>query len=372
MLRPLLRLLLRLFGLLLLVSALALPLLQTPDRSVESLVARWAPPPSEFIDLNGQLLHYRDVGPRDDPLPIVLLHGGSSSLHTWEAWAQALRGQRRVISLDLPAFGLTGPFTGRYAGQSYSGANYVRFVLDVLDRLQLTRFVVAGNSLGGEVAWRIAAAVPQRVAQLVLVAAAGYPVVATASHPLVATASYPLVAPASHPLEANRSAVAMPLGWQIARLPVLGHALEYFLPRPLVVLGLQAVYGDPAKITALLVERSYELTLRAGNRAALVQRAQAWSPAEGVAQVSGVVAPTLVLWGGRDQIIPPALARRFAHDIPGAQVLLFDDLGHVPQEEDPARTVAALKAFLGIGAALVPAAAEPAASAAARPLLQPR
>jgi pimeloyl-ACP methyl ester carboxylesterase len=380
LLRPLLRLLLRLFGLLLLVSALALPLLQAPDRSVESLVARWAPPPSEFIDLNGQLVHYRDVGPRDDPLPIVLLHGGSSSLHTWEAWAQALRGQRRVISLDLPAFGLTGPFTGPYAGQSYSGANYARFVLDVLDRLEVTRFVVAGNSLGGEVAWRIAAAVPQRVAQLVLVAAAGYPVVATASYPLVATASYPLVAtashplvaPASHPLEANRSAVAMPLGWQIARLPVLGHALEYFLPRPLVVQGLQAVYGDPAKITARLVERSHELTLRAGNRAALVQRAQAWSPAEGVAQVSGVVAPTLVLWGGRDQIIPPALARRFAHDIPGARVLLFDDLGHVPQEEDPARTVAAVKAFLGIGAALVSAAAEPAASAASRPLLQAR
>ena len=346
-------LLLRLFGLLLLASALALPLLQAPDRSVESLVARWAPPPSEFIDLNGQLLHYRDVGPRDDPLPIVLLHGSSASLHTWEGWARALRGQRRVISLDLPAFGLTGPFTGRYAGQTYTGANYARFVLDVLDRLEVARFVVAGNSLGGEVAWRIAAAAPQRVAQLVLVDAAGYP------------------------LEASQ----MPLGWQIARLPVVGHIAEYLLPRPLVVQGLQAVYGDPAKITEVLVDRYYELTLRAGNRAALVQRAQTWSPAEGVAQVSGVVAPTLVLWGGRDRIIPPALARRFARDIPGAQVVLFDELGHVPQEEDPARTVAVVKTFLGIGAAAVSAAAlvspaplvspalaaEPAASAAKVP-----
>jgi pimeloyl-ACP methyl ester carboxylesterase len=336
-------LLLRLFGLLLLVSALALPLLQAPDRSVDSLVARWAPPPSEFIDLNGQLVHYRDVGPRDDPRPIVLLHGSSASLHTWEGWSRALRGQRRVISLDLPAFGLTGPFTGAYAGQAYTGANYARFVLDVLDRLAVPQFVVAGKSLGGEVAWRIAAAAPQRVAQLVLVDAAGYPI------------------------EASQ----MPLGWQIARLPVLGHVAEYLLPRALVVQGLQAVYGDPAKITAPLVDRYYELTLRAGNRAALVQRAQAGSPAEGVARVSGVVAPTLVLWGGRDRIIPPTLAQRFARDIPGAQVLLFDQLGHVPQEEDPARTVAAVKAFLGIGAAVVsPAAAVspvPAAAPAAAP-----
>ena len=210
--------LLRLFGLLLLVSALALPMLRAPDRPVERLVARWAPSPSEFIDLGGQLVHYRDEGPRGDPLPIVLLHGTSASLHTWEGWVKALRGQRRVISLDLPAFGLTGPFTGPYAGQTYTGANYARFVLDVLDRLDVQRFVVAGNSLGGEVAWRIAAAVPQRVAQLVLVDAAGYPI----------------------------DAANVPLGWQIARVPVLGHVAEYLLPRSLVAQGLHAVYGDPA------------------------------------------------------------------------------------------------------------------------------
>ena len=326
--------LLRLFGLLLLVSALALPMLRAPDRPVESLVARWAPSPSEFIDLNGQLVHYRDEGPRGDPLPIVLLHGTSASLHTWEGWVKALRGQRRVISLDLPAFGLTGPFTGPYAGQTYTGANYARFVLDVLDRLDVHRFVVAGNSLGGEVAWRIAAAVPQRVAQLVLVDAAGYPI----------------------------DAANVPLGWQIARVPVLGHVAEHLLPRSLVAQGLHAVYGDPAKITEPLVDRYFELTLRDGNRAALVQRAQQWTPGEGVARVIGVVAPTLVLWGGRDRLIPPALAQRFAADIPGARVVVFDDLGHVPQEEDPARTVAAVKAFLGMAA--LPAAARPLAASA--------
>ncbi len=320
-------LLLRLFGLLLLVSALALPMLQAPDRPVETLVARWAPPPSEFIDLNGQLVHYRDVGPRADPAPIVLLHGTSASLHTWEGWSKALRGQRRVISLDLPAFGLTGPFAGdyptRWAGQPlYTADHYARFVLDLLDRLAVQRFVVAGNSLGGDVAWHIAAAAPDRVAQLVLVDAAGY----------------------------RFTPEEVPLGWRIARLPVLGRVTEHFLPRPFVLQGLRAVYGNPAKIDEALIDRYYELTLRAGNRAALVQRLQAWSPDEGVEKVVGVSAPTLILWGGRDRLIPPALAQRFEADIPGSQRVVFDDLGHVPHEEDPLRTVAAVKAFLGLAA----------------------
>jgi len=311
-------LLIRLVGVLLMLTALAVPLVRAPDRPVETLVARWAPPPSEFLDLGGQLVHYRDEGPRGDPAPLVLLHGTSASLHTWEGWVRVLRGQHRVISLDLPAFGLTGPFAGPYAGLDYTGPNYARFVLDVLDRLAVPRFSVAGNSLGGEVAWRIAAAAPQRVARLVLVDAAGYPI----------------------------SAEHIPLGWQIARLPVLGRLAEHLLPRPLVAEGLHAVYADPAKVTDALVDRYFELTLRAGNRAALVGRARHWSPGEGVARVTGVRAPTLVLWGGRDRLIPPALAQRFAADIPGARVQLFDDLGHVPQEEDPARTVAAVQAFL--------------------------
>ena len=101
--------LLRLFGVLLVVSAIALAFSRAPDLPVQSLVARWAPPPSDFIDVKGQLVHLRDEGPRHDPLPIVLIHGPSSSLHTWQGWARELRGQRRVISFDLPGFGLTGP-----------------------------------------------------------------------------------------------------------------------------------------------------------------------------------------------------------------------------------------------------------------------
>src|SRR5262245_60271035 len=80
-----------------------------PDRPVADLQDKWAPPPSFSIEVRGMQVHTRDEGPRTDDVPIVLLHGTSASLHTWDGWADGLKAQRRVIRFDLPAFGLTGP-----------------------------------------------------------------------------------------------------------------------------------------------------------------------------------------------------------------------------------------------------------------------
>ncbi|MFO1219792.1 MAG: alpha/beta fold hydrolase [Burkholderiaceae bacterium] len=317
------RWLLRALGLLLMASALALALSRAPDRSVESLVARWASPPSDFIDLNGQLVHLRDAGPRHDAVPIVLIHGTSASLHTWLGWEAALQGQRRVISFDLPAFGLTGPFSGRYAGQPYRGDHYARFVLDLLDALKLQRVVIGGNSLGGEVAWRVASLAPQRVERLILVDAAGLPF----------------------------EPESVPLGFMVARLPVLNRLTEWVLPRGVVEASVRNVYGDPSKVSAELVDRYFELTLREGNRRALAQRLAAQREDaehfdDNRARLRALKMPTLVLWGGRDRLIPLAVGRQMAAEVPGARLQVFDALGHVPHEEDPAATVAVVREFL--------------------------
>ncbi|HRC38875.1 MAG TPA: alpha/beta hydrolase [Rubrivivax sp.] len=310
--------LLRIFGALLLVTALALALSRAPDRPVETLVARWALPPSDFIEVRGQVVHLRDEGPRDDPLPLVLIHGTSASLHTWEGWVAALKGQRRIISFDLPGFGLTGPFTGQYSPGDYRGDTYARFVLDLLDALQVPRAVVGGNSLGGEIAWRLAVMAPERVAALVLVDAAG-----------------PVFTPES-----------VPLGFAVARLPVVNRIAEWVLPRSVVAQSLTSVYGDPARVTPELVDRYFELTLREGNRRALGQRMQQWVMGEGAEQIARVKQPTLILWGGRDRLIPPAVGQWLQQQIAGSRLVVFDDLGHVPHEENPARTVAPVKDFL--------------------------
>ncbi len=139
-----------------------------PDKPVSALTARWAQPPSRFLPVGAMQVHLRDEGPRDDPTPIVLLHGTADSLHTWDGWSAALRTQRRVIRFDLPGFGLTGP----HPHADYSIDADVRFVLAVLDQLGVHSVVLGGNSLGGQIAWQTAIAQPQRVRQLVLVDAA--------------------------------------------------------------------------------------------------------------------------------------------------------------------------------------------------------
>ncbi len=291
-----------------------------PDRPVEALKGRWATAPSQFLDVKiaatNLQVHLRDEGPRDDAEPIVLLHGTSASLHTWDGWAQALKAQRRVIRFDLPAFGLTGP----RADNRYTMDAYVQFVLATMDTLGVQRFVLAGNSLGGQIAWGTAHAAPQRVTRLILVDAGGY-----------------VFTPKS-----------VPIGFTVARTPGLRTLTEYTLPRGLVKSSLENVYGNPALVTPELVDRYYELTLRAGNRKALVYRLDQ-GLAGNEADIKSLHLPVLILWGAKDLLIPLANGQAFARDIAGSKLVVFDGLGHVPQEEDPVATVREASKFLQLG-----------------------
>jgi len=299
-----------------LIVVVAIASVWAPDRPVEALKGRWAPPPSTFVSIAGMSVHLRDQGPRNDPLPIVLIHGTSASLHTWEGWAGELSVARRVISFDLPGFGLTGPAPDN----NYSMAADVRFVGALLDALHIERCVLGGNSLGGYIAWETALAMPRRVEKLILVDASGYP----------------------------RASTKVTIGFRIAAMPGVRNLFESILPRRVVEASVRSVYGDPSKVSEPLVDRYYELALREGNRHALGLVFAAMLKVDDSKRIAEVRQPTLILWGGRDRLIPPDQAERFHRDIAGSQLVMFDDLGHVPQEEDPARTVAAVKRFLDI------------------------
>jgi pimeloyl-ACP methyl ester carboxylesterase len=299
----------------LLLIALVLALAWAPDRPVDDLKARWATPPSVFVPLQGMQVHLRDEGVAGDELPILLLHGTSASLHTWDGWVDALAPTRRVIRVDLPGFGLTGPFPH----DDYHVTRYVAFVIDLLDSLEIPSVVVAGNSFGGQLAWELATAAPERVAALILIDAAGYP-----------------MAPES-----------IPIGFRVALNPSLQPVVTRLLPRRMVEASVHDVYGDPARVTAELVDRYYELALRAGNRRALGLRLeQAVNREARAARIATITQPTLVLWGGKDRLIPPGTAARFAQDIAGSRLVIFEALGHVPHEEDPHASAAAVLAFL--------------------------
>lgn len=287
-----------------------------PDLPVSALKAQWASPPSQFVTVHGLQLHLRDEGPRDDSLPILLVHGTSSSLHTWQGWTDSLRTTRRVIRFDLPGFGLTGPASDG----DYRMDAYVRSVIGVMDALGVLRAVIGGNSLGGGVAWHVAVAHPERVAGLVLVDAVGYPFVST----------------------------SVPIGFRLARIPVLNLLIQRLLPRTVVEESVRNVVGDPSRVTPELVQRYYDITRREGNRAALVARFRQSGNDTDTTAIRTITVPTLVLWGGRDRLIPPENAARFGRDVVGSRVVMFPELGHVPHEEDPAATLAAVRPFLAV------------------------
>lgn len=300
---------------LLLLLAVAIGMAWAPDRTLSELKDRWAPPPSSFIELQGMQVHLRDEGMAGHGPPIVLLHGTSASLHTWEGWVNVLAPHYRIIRVDLPGFGLTGPFPH----DDYHVERYVEFLVALLDHLSVPAAVIGGNSFGGQIAWQTAVDAPERVAGLILVNAAGFP-----------------LAPDS-----------VPVGFRIARTPWLQPLMTRLLPKRMVESSVRDVYGDPSRVTDALVERYYELALREGNRRALALRLeQASGPESPTERLDSIVQPTLILWGGRDRLIPPGNALKFASAIEGSRLVIFDELGHVPHEEDAAATAAVVLQFL--------------------------
>jgi pimeloyl-ACP methyl ester carboxylesterase len=283
----------------------------SPSLPPEMLIARYANDRSKFIDVAGARAHVRDQG-NADGIPLVLIHGSSGSLDMWEGWARELGQKARLISVDLPGHGLTGA----WPREEYTVTAYADFIEVLVDALNLDRFVLAGHSLGGAVAWSFVARQPDRVSQLILVDAAGYPPRGKARWPT-----------------------------RLARVPLVGNIGIYFKPEQWVRHSLNQVYADPAMVTDERVKRTAELQRFPGNREATLQRARTQEPLDPT-PLKRLDVPTLILWGAKDRWEPMADAFRFQNDIKGAKLEIFEKLGHSPIEEDPKATAAAVAAFL--------------------------
>lgn len=291
-----------------LLGLLALVRLEVP---ADSLRARYASPASRFLEIEGMDVHYRDQG--DGPA-LVLLHGGTNSLETWEGWVRELSSDARIVSLDYQGHGLTGP----HPRGEYSPEAIARVVDELVKKLGLDRFIVGGNSYGGAAAWRYATLHPENVRGLILVGSIGLPM--------------------DEP---------PPSLFRLYRVPVLGALIPWLTPRFAVRASLEDAYGDPSRVSEELVSRYHDLTLRAGNR-------RAWRQAFGFSEprpdalelLRSIRAPALVLWGGNDTWALPKYAERFAAALPDASVRIYDGLGHLPQEEDAARTANDVRSFV--------------------------
>ena len=283
------------------------------DLTLEEMKPKYMNEESEFMPLMGMNVHYRDEGNINDSIPILLIHGMSSSLHTFDSVAIDLKKNHRVISLDLPAFGLTGP----NPENTYSLDYYADFLDQFRKNLKIKQWTLAGNSLGGAIAWNYAVRFPNQINQLILIDAAGYP-------------------------KLNEKGS---LGFKIASTPIVNKLMLFVTPKSLVRQSLLSIYYDPKLVTDAQVDRFHDVAIREGNRAAALSIFNGGFKAN-YEKIRLIKVPTLILWGDKDNLIDVANADLFKKDIPNSKVVIFQNVGHVPMEEVPHQVSKEITSFL--------------------------
>lgn len=284
--------------------------LWAPDLTLSELKHRYGSDSLQAVQVDGLTIHYKDTGPKDAPV-VLLLHGFGSSLQTWDVWAAQLETQYRVIRLDLPGFGLTGPSPLH----DYSEASDVATLTHFVDQLGVSGFSVIGHSMGGKMAWGLAAAEPDRVKALVLMAPDGFP-------------------------------EAKDIGSKPYAMPSIMGVIKFSLPKFLVRKSIEPAFFDANALSDSLVDRYYDMLRAPGVRAAILERSNQTIYTDPVPRLKKITAPTLLVWGEQDQMIPSSNAQSYAQVLSTSKTVLLPKLGHLAQEEQPQIALAHVVEFL--------------------------
>ena len=284
--------------------------LWTPDKPRSELQARYLAAPGDLVPVGPWRLHVRDSGPKGAPA-VLMLHGFGGSLHSWEVWAQALSTSHRVIRFDLPGHGLSEPDP---AGD-YTDARSFQLTLALMDQLGVARASIVGHSIGGRIAWTFAARHPGRTDRLVLVAPDGF----------------------ASPGFAYGRATEVPA--------VLG-LMRHVLPKAVLRMNLEPAYANPQSLTDELTTRYHDLMLAPGARDAMFKRLQQTVLTDPRPLLGAINAPTLLVWGEADAMIPVANAQDYLSALKNSRLVTFPAVGHLPQEEAAQASLGAVRDFL--------------------------
>jgi len=275
------------------------------DIAVSKLKARYSDD-AYYLHVQGVDVRIKESGQGE---PLLLLHGFSASADTWDGWREQLSDQFRVIAIDVPPFAITGPLPhGKTTPNTV-----VHFINAVAEKLGLTRFNLAGNSLGGYLSWNYTLHYPTKVKKMILIDSAGY-------------------------------SMPTPLPVLLMRGRGIRHFTQYVAPLPFIIQSVRSVYGDTSRIPQGTIRRYHDLLRREGTRAAIADMMRGIfndSP-----DIKLIRTPTLIMWGAKDTWIPPKHGYHFQRDIAHSKLITYDDLGHIPMEEDPKRTAADARHFL--------------------------
>jgi len=268
------------------------------------------------LTVGGTTLRYIDGG---RGTAVVFLHGLGASMYAWRKNLEPVAAAGyRVIAFDNRGFGFSDkPATG------YDNASYARLTVALLDALHLPDAVLIGHSMGGAIVAEVAIAHPERVRGLVLIGSAGL------------------------------GAREPPL-FRVGRWPLIGPLLFAFRGRGLTERLLKATYADPGKVSEADVDQYYAPVAEPeyGRALRAVLRSFRFDALAG--RLDHISAPTLVLWGEADRLIPLTLGRALAAGIPRAAFLSVPRAGHSVQEEAPEEVNRLVIEFLKNGLARIP------------------
>ena len=274
---------------------------------------------------------YARLGPPDAPVklyyseegmgpPLLLIHGFGASTYTWRHVAPELAKSYRVIAVDLKGFGQSDkPFDGRYS--VYDQAELLAQLIEDKDLRDLT---LVGHSFGGGVALLLALEANQRldgrITRLVLLDSIAYP-------------------------------QNIPVFFRLLDVPLMSQLGVRMVPPSVQTrVALQIAYFDDSKIDPEEIELYAAPLKTAAGKHAIIHSARQIVPEDIDAlseRYKTIELPTLILWCDHDRIVPLEVGIKLRRTLPNSTLRLVEDCGHMPQEEQPASTIALIKGFIG-------------------------
>lgn len=265
-------------------------------------------PAESLIDAGGIKTYFKQSGTKGKGPEILLLHGFGSSTFTWRKNLEALGQFAHVTAIDIKGFGLTEkPKDGQY-----HEAAYARHVVAVMDALGIQNALLVGSSMGGAIAARIALEHPDRVQGLILVDAAR---------------------PYSR-LDFEGAGVNTAI-FKRKSSPLAVAMVRTLISRDQIAKMLKSVYEDRENVTDAMIDAYYLPTIMEGAPEALL--AMVNPPADTAQPISmnELKCPVTIVWGQKDNVIPVRAGHQMARDIPGSQLVIWHDAGHLPHEDRP-------------------------------------